>query len=267
MMLALASRLRPWTQGIALVIVVAADGAHAENKADADAFIKRGVELRKKGQDRAALAEFQRALAIKATPRVFAQIGLAEQALGLWLPAEEHLSGAVKASADPWIIRNRAVLDDALTVVSGHLGTVEVWGEPAGAEVQINGQPAGRLPAPDAVRVIAGACSLAVRAEGYQEAARTLQVSGGTLVRENVQLVRLAPPLARQPAQEPARPPIVTAGARLPPDQPEEHSGVAGRWWFWTAIGVAVVGGAAATFVLLRSKSGVGCPSGVECPP
>src|SRR5215471_3743382 len=91
---------------IALALVVA-QPAMAE---DAEALVKRGVELRKKGHDREALAEFQKALAIRETPRVLAQIGLAEYALGLWLPAEEHLNGALHHPSDPWIQRNRAAL-------------------------------------------------------------------------------------------------------------------------------------------------------------
>jgi hypothetical protein len=236
---------------------------------DVEAIVKRGIELRRKGDDQAALAEFKRALAIKETPRVRAQVGLAEQALGLWLSAEEHLASAVKAERDPWVTRNRSALDSALAAIGAHLGTVEIWGGPAGAEVVINGTPAGKLPSAGPVRVIAGACSLLVRADGYQDTARTLQVGAGELVRDNVQLIPSVSPSRAVAAVTRAPPPTETLAVATPPaEQPaDEHRGVTGKWWFWTAVGVVVAGGIAAAFLVTRPRGGLDCPSGAVCPP
>jgi hypothetical protein len=92
--------------GCLLSLVVTATAA-AE---DVDALIKHGNDLRRKGRDRDALAEFQRAAQINETPRVTAQMALAEQALGLWVEAEGHLTKALGHERDPWIAKNRAVL-------------------------------------------------------------------------------------------------------------------------------------------------------------
>lgn len=158
----------------------------------AEAAIQRGIELRKRRQDREALAEFQRALRIRETPRALAQLGLAEQALGQWIAAEEHIAAALKSENDDWIKRNQRALNDALAAVGRNLGTVEIWGEPAVAEVVVNGQPSGRLSPPTQVRVVAGAAVIYVRAAGHQELSRNVHVSAGGLVRENVNLVPLA---------------------------------------------------------------------------
>jgi hypothetical protein len=240
---------------------------------DFEASIKRGVSLRREGKDREALAEFQRALAIRETPQVLAQIGLAEQALGVWLLAEQHLQGALKGKGDPWIARNEATLRKSLAAVGEHLGGVEIWGEPASAEVIVNGKPVGTLGASPSTRVIAGTASVLVRADGYEDLTRQLQVAGGGVVRENVQLIpaptkrasAAPPPVAAAPQAPPA-----VALTATPPSEPEpaqaESSGLTHKWWFWTAVGALVVGGAATAFLLSRPKDGLGCPDGAVCP-
>jgi hypothetical protein len=232
---------------------------------DVDALVKHGIELRKKGQDREALAEFQKALAIQSSPKVLAQVGLAEYALGLWVSADEHLADALKQDTDPWIKRNKAALTEAAAGVAGRLSTVEVWGDPAGADVTINGKVVGKLPSPPAARVVAGPVSVVVRAAGYQELTRTLQAGPGELVRENVQMVAIPAPVPHlTSAPEPTRGPVVDP---RPLDPGEKPVGLTHKWWFWTIVGAAVVGGVVAAVALSRSGGTTGCPSGVECPP
>jgi tetratricopeptide (TPR) repeat protein len=261
--------------GIALALVLAGillPGWEAV-AADPDALIKHGVELRKQGKDREALSEFERALAVTETPRVLAQIGLAEQALGLWVSAEKHLVRALKQPDDAWVKRNSAVLTEALSFVSSHLGTIEVWGSPAGAKVVVNGEPAGQLPSPDPVRAVAGTGTLVARAEGYEEFSRSLRVIPGHLVRENVQLVPLpgmSPRVASMPWATTSLPPTLVASGVPASDanSPTEHKGITQKWWFWTAIGVAVAGGVLAAVALSKPGGGsIGCPRNVECPP
>jgi len=55
---------------------------------EADAALKRGIDLRRRGDDAQALAEFQRAYAWYRSARALAQIGFAEQGLGRWHDAE-----------------------------------------------------------------------------------------------------------------------------------------------------------------------------------
>src|SRR5436305_2127194 len=102
---------------------------------DVEALLKKGIELRRNGRDREALAEFQRAAQISRTARATAQIALAEQALGLWVEAESDIKDALASAQDPWIAKNRAVLEGALRTIRNHVGTLEIWGAPEGAEV------------------------------------------------------------------------------------------------------------------------------------
>src|SRR5687767_13732162 len=109
---------RRWTPAIVAALLLPAAAAHAQGP---EALIKRGVELRRQGEDQAALREFQRAHALAPTPRAAAQIGLAEQALERWTDAEAHLNEALRARNDPWIRKNRAVLEESLRTVRGRI--------------------------------------------------------------------------------------------------------------------------------------------------
>lgn len=261
--------------GLIVTSLAVASAPHPVRAAqdDADSLIKQGVELRKQGKDREALAALQKALALKETPRALAQVGLAEYALGIWLSSEEHLAGALRHEDDAWVKRNKEALTEALNGVGEHLGTVEIWGEPAGAEVIVNGKPAGNLPSPPPVRVVAGACSIVVRAEGYEEVSRTLRVSAKDLMRENVQLAPVPSPRAVAAVTAPVPPPAanepgasIASGSSGEGAQAEERPGLMRKWWFWTAIGAAVVGGAVGVFLLTRPNDALTCPAGVECP-
>lgn len=156
---------------------------------DVDAIVSRGVELRRYGRDADALAEFQRALRLKDTPRVRAQMALAQQALGLWVPAEADLVDALVHKDDPWIEKNRATLSAALTTIQSHLGSLEIWGTPAGAEILVDMKEVGTLPLTRPLRVSGDSVLVVVRAAGFMETSRSVRVVAGTLVREHVELL------------------------------------------------------------------------------
>src|SRR5258708_7230515 len=91
----------------------------------ADVLTAEGVALRRERRDVEALAVFERALAIDASPRTRAQVGLAEQALGFWVEAERDLSTSLSGS-DAWIADHRAQLMTAVDAVRSHLATLDV---------------------------------------------------------------------------------------------------------------------------------------------
>jgi hypothetical protein len=266
---------------VAIVVVLSlllSAAARAAGGDDVDALVNHGVELRKAGKDREALTEFQRAAQTSRTPRVVAQIALAEMALGTWVDAEEHLLEALAHPDDPWIRKNRAALEKARATADTHLGSLEIWGTPAGAEVAVDGRVAGTFPLPKPIRLSAGAVTVTVRATGYYPATRTLQVDAADLVREHVDLspVPAAAPPPRvdlTPKTEPPGPepkPIVTQKA-APPEQPpapaQEPKPLLKQWWLWTIVGVVVAGGAIATLGLLTNRDRMPpCPAGVDCP-
>jgi hypothetical protein len=85
-----------------------------------DALIRRGLGLRKRGNDAAALPLLERAYTLAHSPRAAAQLGFAEQALGRWSAAELHVSEALWADHDHWVAKNRAVVSQALDTIRAH---------------------------------------------------------------------------------------------------------------------------------------------------
>jgi hypothetical protein len=147
-----------------------------------------GLRMRDEGRDEEALALFRRSFETSHQPRSLAQMGLAEQALGRFVPAERDIRSTLSSQNDPWIGLNRAVLEHALSVVSSHLAEVEVISNIPGSALWINGSSVGTLPS-SPVRVEAGGIVFEVRARGYETIRRAVEVAAGARFREEVALV------------------------------------------------------------------------------
>jgi hypothetical protein len=243
------------------LIVVTAFSAGTSRADESDDLIQRGVELRRKGNDAEALDVFKRAYAIRQTGRSSAQLGLAEQALGMWTDAEGHITAALEHTDEPWIKKNRAALAKALSVVASHLGSLDVLGSPAGAEIVINGQAVAVLPLKTPLRVTAGTVPVTVRSKGYVEVTRVLDVPAGGRARERFDLTRVpvpAAPVVATPLREPRVATPLVAIHEEPKQQDETPNPVWTRWWFWTAVGAVVIAGGATAYVLTRSQSDCG---------
>lgn len=112
--------------------------AMAQETATVDQMIQDAIALRREGRDADALALFESAYAMAARPRLSAEIGLAEYALGHWSEAYDHLTEALTNTTDPWISSHRAALEQAQGEVFEHLGELIVDG-PVGTEVRVDG--------------------------------------------------------------------------------------------------------------------------------
>lgn len=174
--------------GVGLALILAGPAVAAETEEE---IIRRGVELRKAGDDLGASIEFRKAYRMTGSPRAAAQLGLAEQALGRWDEAEAHVTEALKASGDPWIRKNRAALEQASTVIKSHVARIEIVGEPEGAEAIVNGRSVGRLPLAQPVAVSAGEIDVEVRAAGYERGTRRIVLTGGQYQRMVFRLERV----------------------------------------------------------------------------
>jgi len=254
--------------------------AMAAGAPDVEAIVKNGIDLRRRGRDAEALAEFQRAARLQESARVIAQMGLAEQALGLWTDAHEHLTKALLEAEDPWISKNRPALVEAQAAVRGHLCEIEVWGGPKGAQVGFDGVVAGRLPVVSTWLLAGSEASLEVTAPGYVALRRSLKIptSGAGRSREHVELrlVSAAAPnlaLAAIPSDRAGGSPSTEsdseATVRSAPivKTPEADSDTASsddspiyhRWWFWTAVGVVAAGAGVGGYVLTHPQKCTNC--------
>ena len=243
--------------------------------ADEEALIKHGLELREEGDDEAALREFRRAHELSRSGRALAQVALAEQALGHWTDAEAHLSEAMHHEQEPWVARNMRLFRQALADIQTHLGSLELSGGAAGAEVLINGARAGTLPLGAALRVPAGSVALEVRAPAHLPMLRTVIVPAGGLAREPVVLIPIPSSSERASASRP--PPPVHVDVPPPPDTVVAGGGAAAPpssgWSTRRKVGTAIAAGGVASlaagiaFHLIRNSraydfNGAGCTYG-----
>jgi PEGA domain len=228
---------------LTLACSLATSGARAD--ASSAQMVEKGIQLRREHRDAEALEEFRRADQLNPAPRIKAQIGLAEQALGQWVEAERDLNLALSAVEDPWIVRNTDALKKAVAAIQLHLGSLSVETNVAGAELWLNGARWGSLPMSSA-RVVAGTLHVEVRAPGYETAHSSIDVAPGVTAKERLALTPSTTPTAGTPpatteSQTPGTPPIA-----LPPPPPTQ------RFFAWGALagaGVSLGGAVAAQLV------------------
>ena len=253
---------------VALLLAATGGSAAASDRAVDDAY-RAGLEMRRHGDDRGALREFQRAYATTPNPRTLAQIGLAEQALGIWVDAEGHLTEALKAGDDSWIAKNKPLLQQQLQTVAGHLGTLVVESTTPGVTLEINGVAAGALTAQRQIRVVAGTVVLSARAPGFFAVQRFAMVAPGQLAHEQIDLV----PTSMATSGEATKPGTAGPGTHAPAgeatpaavteDRPKETPGATppdaadkGDWRrpaAWVALGLAAASlGTGVTFHVLH---------------
>jgi hypothetical protein len=176
---------------ILAVSLMAPSRAHAGD--NAEQLIKQGVELRAQKKDAEALDHFQRAYAVAPTPRALAQIALAEQALGSWASAEEHLADALSHESDAWIRTRRAPLKEAMQEIREHVGSLEISG-PVGAEVTIAGRQPFKLPLEKPLRLVVGDVSVSVASPGFRTLERKFTIVAHAALNERFDLVPEPPP-------------------------------------------------------------------------
>ncbi len=230
--------------GIAVAVATAASPVRAQSAAEADKAITHGVELREKGKDEEALDEFRHAYSLQPSPKARAQMALAEQALGMWVLAEEHLREAIRSVEDPFVAKHKAALTTALATIGQHLGSLEIRGEAPGAEVFIDGAKAGTLPFREPKRVEAGMRNLEVRSPGFYPVSRVVRVPAGETARETIELHAQRPndPPPDQPPAPAARtaPPVRENAWATEPPRAREEGGGAVRTIGWVFMGTSV---------------------------
>lgn len=159
-------------------LVVAKSTAQAADPGEVEDLIRRGVELRRGGNDNRALPLFKKAYDLVPTPRTAAQLGLVEMALGYQIDAERHLTTGLESPRDFWIQKNRVTLENALRTVRAAIGELAIQGSPAGAEIWLNGTQVGRLPLKETIRIVEGRATVEVRAAGHVTETRSVVVTG-----------------------------------------------------------------------------------------
>jgi hypothetical protein len=253
-------------------------------QSEAEQATQRGLELRRQWRDAEALDEFRRAYALARTPRLRAQIALAEQALGKWRDAEIDLEAALASSDDPWIASSKRALDAARALITDHLATLEATSNAPGALLRVGDDAPVALPC--AFRVERGPVRVRVEAKGFEPVDRTLTVGSVSIVKEHFDLVahlvvQVAPPqppeesppsstpLTLRPPEDGAAAPSTESSLRTtaPGPSPAAPTPIRSRvaWGALGGAGLALGLGVLAT--ILRENAAVAYDDNTRCPP
>ncbi len=237
------ARRRPASVCAAALTLMGASAFAQSPAACGDVEIQRGNELRRGARDDEALVLFRQAWDACHTTRALGQMGLAAAALGRWLEANRCLTAALTDVGDPWIARNREQLEVVRAQVMSHVGTLEVSGGVAGAEVLVDGRRVGSLPLAAPVLVAGGSVNVQVRAEGYLPFARSVMVPPGETVRQGIELVARPTEVPARAASLPVAPVVAVASS----DPPRTLA------WVTAVGGVLLIGGGGAALAWRES--------------
>ena len=229
--------------------------ADAPDRSRAEALLKQGNTLYDRADYRGALAKFQQAHALFPTPEIELNIGLTQEHLRDLPAAASHFEsflGKVEREGNAARVRG---IRQKLEVLRKKLGSITVVCTVRGAVVTVDGKPAGSTPLRHRLYVTAGRHSLVVIATGKRPFKEVLELGAGQHQTLEVKLLHLAPG-AREPG-------TATPGLSPPPPPVRSVSRpFYKRWWFWTAVGVAVAGAATAAVVATQTGGSDRLPGG-----
>lgn len=164
---------------LALLLATAALALPASAQVDPNESEYARAQLLRGAQPEEALAAYRRLHEQTHAPRSLVQMGQLEAQLGRWVLADEHLSAALAAPADPWIDPRRTAVESNLAEVRRHVSEFTVVANIPGARLRLNGQDLGPLPLARAPRVAVGQVVIDLDAEGYEHLRETAQATPG----------------------------------------------------------------------------------------
>jgi tetratricopeptide (TPR) repeat protein len=222
---------------------------------EARQHFQRGVELYHEGSLDAALAEFTKAYALAPNYRVLYNLAQVQNERHDFVAALRLYQQYLEEGGDALSADRREQVTRDIAALQGRVAKVTVGANVAGAELLIDGVPAGTLPLGEPVLVNAGLRQLQVRKVGFETATRTETVADGDAVRVDVELDSL--PVAPAGASAGTTP---LAGSTQP-GTPDAHpslrpAGHASRAPVWISlIATGLLSGGAASFGVLTHQA------------
>jgi tetratricopeptide (TPR) repeat protein len=209
-----------------------------------------------------ARAFFERAHELQPSARTLRALGLTAVELKHYTQGREELSAALTETRKPLTEAQRAEIDQMMTWMQAALATVEVHVAPAQALLEVDGQPAHARLSPSLL-LEAGTHDFRATAAGYRAAEQSVELTAGQsttleLVLTHAQLLPQALAAAAPSAEQ------SPMFAQPTATHHQQAKSVFERWWFWTAVGVVIVGGATATAVALSSSKTAAEPAGIK---
>lgn len=238
-----------------------------------------------------ALAAYTEAYALSKDPALLYNKGRVLQALARYPEALEQLE-SFEREAPPELRAKVPALAALLAEIRAKVSTLRLVANVSDARVLVRGSVVGKTPLAAPLSLTAGPAVVAVEAEGYFPFERALTLPGGETLELRAELVSRATTGVLRVSADAAGAAVwvdgkslgaapsesfVAAGAHVitvrAPDHPDEEQRVvvsAGerkevrvhlrepevwtRWWFWTGVGVAALGGVALGIAVTSEK-------------
>jgi tetratricopeptide (TPR) repeat protein len=251
--------MRPGPRVLAIAVclaLLAGRDARADDPAPPDApalapdVAERAAVLKKRGDEAMdslhyedALAAYSEAYALAKDPALLYNRGRVLQARSDYPAALEAFEQFAR-DAPPAMRARVPKLQQLLAEIRSKVAKVEIVVNVAGARVSVRERPAGTAPLATPLALNAGPATVEVAADGYAPYRREVDLVGGETTRVDVALV------AARPDGD-----VLAASAPVQAARPREDQAITSHWWFWTAVGAAVVGGAVVTVALLKEKN------------
>jgi hypothetical protein len=204
--------------GVAGLLCAAAPRASAQSEGDkkqAMALQSEGLRLMQKGDNQGAVAKFEEAFRLVASPKILFNMGKAHLALGDEAKALEELERFL----DEAPFAPKESRDEARKHVEGlrpKLAYIEVQTDDVGSTVSVDGRVLGSAPLPRPVVVTPGTHELRVEKTDMVTDVRQVSPIAGQKVRVAIKLTSVAARVAAPTAVTPL--PMASAGgAQVPP--------------------------------------------------
>jgi hypothetical protein len=189
-----------------------------------------------------ARALFEHAHALFPSARTLRGLGICAFELRHYAQALSELEASLADTRRPLTATQRTEVQEALARTRRYVGQVSVRLEPADARLRLDGVAIEKRE----LILDVGDYRLSASAPGYRDTERALRVAGGQTQTIALQLIPVELAVASDPAARRQPDGAAVAGTAQRDDPP----GLAERWWFWTAVGAVVAGGAIAAIVL-----------------
>ena len=216
----------------------------APAKARAQALLKEGTTAYGRGDYATALDKFTAAYQIFPSPKLWFNIGQANRDLGRPVEAvaafDRFLDGAGDAPPETLAEARRSAAE-----LKAKLGHIKITCPIDGAEISVDGKPAGSTPLGQNVWTTAGRHQVALQLEGYAPAIEDVVVSAGAVAAVDMTLR----PIDLKIANGPGNVALVGGGGAADTARKPVYK----RTWFWVAAG-AVVAAGATTAVILATR-------------
>ena len=209
----------------------------------ARAAFERGIAEVDAGRFANAVTAFEESYRLRPVAVVLNNLAAAYARMGRYQLAVETYQRYLTEGSERLSPERVQVVRERLAELRRDTPTVTLRVRPAAFALAVDGRSA--VATGGEIALDPGSHALEVSAPGFTAQRRELQVAPGAREVWEVTLEPVAPTPAATPTA--ASPSAVTPVAPTPhpPQRPQAPPAITSRWWFWTGIGVAVLGGTA----------------------